>query len=96
MISIDTWAVIAVLDDTVTLECPFLPGETMQVPAEEIGVCDVGDILSTETGGWAFLRCEELRDLSEEGRKIFFDFIREKGFWYDDPEQYGFLAGHGE
>ena len=94
MISIDTWAVIAVDDSSVSVESPFEPeGDPWKVPAEEIGIeCEVGDILSTETGGWLYLEYGEVSDLTDEGRKIFFDYIKRKGFRYSDPEKYGFIA----
>ena len=92
MITIDTWAVIAVEGDTYTVECPFDERITMTVTQEEIGECSVGSILSTETGGWDYLQYEELNDLTEEGRKIFFDYIKEKGFHYSYLEKYGFIA----
>jgi len=46
---------------------------TMTVSVEKIGVeeCSVGDIFSTESGGWDYLKYSELNDLNDEGRKIF-------------------------
>lgn len=52
----------------------------------------VGDILSTETGGFDYLEPEELNDLTKEGRRIFYDYIKRKGFHYSFPEKYGFIA----
>ena len=97
MIPIDTWAVIAVDDSNVIVECPFMPENDINnawtVPTEEIGIeCNVGDILSTETGGWLHLKYEELNDLTDEGRKIFWDYIKQKGFRYSFLEKYGFIA----
>jgi len=97
MITLDTWAVIGVEGDTVILENPFFPdGEPWRVPAEEIGgECnfEVGDILSTETGGWLFLEADEpQRDLTAEGQIIFADYLRRKGFHYSDPERFGYIA----
>lgn len=94
MITIDTWAVIAVDDNSVIVECPFMPENgTMTVPVEEIGECNIGDILSTETGGWLYLKKEELKDLNDTGRKIFEDYLNRKGFVYHDTKHYGFIAG---
>ena len=97
MITIDTWAVISADKDHITLECPFQEGNPWIVPVEwfgfdeEHGFC-VGDILSTETGGLDYLNYEELDDLTEEGRKIFYDYIKKKGFHYPLLEKYGFIA----
>ncbi|MDE6780359.1 MAG: hypothetical protein K2J40_02730 [Ruminococcus sp.] len=94
MITIDTWAVIAVDDNSVIVECPFMPENgTMTVPVEEIGKCNIGDILSTETGGWFYLREEDLKDLNDTVRKIFEDYLNRKGFVYYDTKHYGFIAG---
>lgn len=93
MITIDTWAVIAVDNNSVTVECPFMSENgRMTVPVEEIGECNIGDILSTETGGWLYLKEEELKDLNESGRKIFEDYLNQKGFEYYDTKRYGFIA----
>lgn len=93
MIPIDTWAVVAVDDQSVIVECPFLPENgTMTVSAEEIGECSVGDILSTETGGWMYLKEAELQDLNDSGRKTLADYISRKGFVYHDIKRYGFIA----
>jgi len=94
MITIDTWAVIAVDDSNVIVECPFMPESSWTVSIEEIGVeeCNIGDILSTETGGWLYLKYQELNDLTEEGQKIFWDYIKQKGFRYSFLEKYGFIA----
>ena len=92
MISIDTWAVIAVEGNSIILECPFTPESgTMTISVEEIGECDVGDILSTETGGWLYLKEEELKDLNDDGRRIFIDYLKQKGFIYHDTT-YGYIA----
>lgn len=94
MISIDTWAVVAIDGSTITVECPFREDCKWQVSIDEIGAeeCSIGDILSTETGGWDYLKYEELDDLNDEGRKIFFDYIKRKGFKYSDIQKYGFIA----
>ena len=95
MISIDTWAVIAVDENNIILESPFTPeGGTWTVPREEIGLedCKAGDILSTETGGWLYLREDELEDITDEGRRIFEDYIARKGFTYCDRKRFGFIA----
>lgn len=93
MITIDTWAVVAVENDIITVECPFKPESgKWNVPIEEIGECIIGDILSTETGGWTYLKFEELNDLNDEGRRIFYDYIKIKGFRYCDVKNYGFIA----
>lgn len=95
MITLDTWAVIGVEGDTVILENPFFPeGEPWRVPAEEIGgECGIGDILSTETGGWLFLEAHEPeQDLTPEGQKIFADYLRQKGFHYSYLERFGYIA----
>ena len=65
--------------DTVTVENPFFD-IIDRVSIEEIGYSEVGDILSTETGGWLFLREEELTDLTEEYRGIFREYLKAKGF----------------
>ena len=91
MITIDTWVVVAVDNDIITVECPFQNG-TMTISAEEIGRCNVGDILSTESGGWEYLKYEELNDLNDEGRKIFYDYINKKDFYYSFVEKYGFIS----
>ncbi|MBR1863269.1 MAG: hypothetical protein IJ806_04200 [Ruminococcus sp.] len=95
MIPIDTWAVIAADDSNVILECPFMPENgTWTVPIEEIGIeeCKAGDIFSTETGGWLYLEYEELNDLTDEGQKIFWDYIKRKRFTYYGIKRYGFIA----
>ncbi|MBQ8965654.1 hypothetical protein [Ruminococcus sp.] len=92
MITIDTWAVIAVNGSEVKVECPFSPGGDVSFSMEETGNCKVGDILSTETGGWLYLEYKELNDLTEEGRRIFWDYIKQKGFRYSFLEKYGFIA----
>lgn len=97
MVPIDTWAVIAVDNDNITVECPFMPENgIMTVSAEEIGECDVGDILSTESGGWLYLKEEELNDLNDNGRKIFEDYLARKGFVYHDTKRYGFIAANSD
>ena len=81
MISIDTWVVIEVDADRVIVECPFLENNsTMTVPMDEIGECEVGDVLSTESGGWLMLDIEELKELSDDGRKTFNDYMEKRGF----------------
>ena len=92
MISIDTWFVIDITEDTVYLECPFVEGSPMAVDMEEIGERNIGDVLSSETGGWLYLSYDEINDLSEEGKIIFFEYIKSKGFTYSDMEKYGFMA----
>lgn len=94
MITIDTWAVVAIDGSTITVECPFREDCKWQISIDEIGVeeCSIGSILSTETGGWYYLEFEELDDLNDEGRKIFFDYIKRKGFKYSDIQKYGFIA----
>ncbi|MGN0606635.1 MAG: hypothetical protein ACI4JM_08945 [Oscillospiraceae bacterium] len=92
MIPMDTWAVTEITDDGVMVECPFTDGSPMKVSTDEIGFCDVGDILSTETGGWDYLKADELNDLSDEGRKIFEDYIKRKGFRYSNIAEYSFIA----
>ncbi|MDO5156131.1 MAG: hypothetical protein Q4D51_09220 [Eubacteriales bacterium] len=74
------------------LKCPFVDGEPMAVDIEEIGECDIGDVLSSETGGWSYIQYNEINDLSEEGKKVFFEFIESKGFHYSNLEKYGFIA----
>ena len=95
MITSDTWAVIGVEGDQVLLENPFFPAqEPWRVPAEEIGgEHGVGDILSTETGGWLFLEAHEpQQDLTAEGQRIFADYLRQKGFRYSYLERFGYIA----
>lgn len=92
MISIDTWFVTDITDDIVYLQCPFVDGTLMEVPVEELEDCNIGDVFSSETGGLEYLQYDELEDLSEKGRKIFFDYIKTKGFQYSDLEKYGFIA----
>lgn len=101
MISIDTWAVIAADEKNLTLECPWQEGNPWNVPVEWFGYDEghgfcVGDILSTETGGLDYLEYEELNDLTEEGRTVFWEYIKRKGFRYTDLEKYGFIADRTE
>lgn len=96
MITIDTWVVVETAGDTVTVECPF-PLENgnmykMIISVEDIGICNIGDVLSTETGGWDYLKYNELNDLNDEGRQIFYNYINKKGFHYSFLEKYGFIA----
>lgn len=44
------------------------------------------------TGGWDYLKADELNDLSDEGRKIFEDYIKRKEFRYSNIAEYGFIA----
>ena len=79
------------------MECPFQEGNLWIVSVEWFGFDEdhtfhVGDIFSTETGGLDYLKYEELDDLTEEGRKIFYAYIKKKGFHYSFPEKYGFIA----
>lgn len=97
MITIDTWAVIAAEKDKITLECPFQEGNTWVVPVALFGYDEehsfsVGDILSTETCGLDYPEPEELNDLTKEGRRIFYDYIKRKGFHYSFSEKCGFIA----
>ena len=39
-----------------------------------------------------YLKYEELDDLTKEGRKIFYAYIKKKGFHYSFLEKYGFIA----
>lgn len=92
MITIDTWVVVEVANDTITVECPFLEDGKWTISSEDVGECSVGDVLSTETGGWEYLKYEELNDLNDEGRQIFYNYINKKGFHYLDLEKYGFIS----
>lgn len=93
MLTTDTWAVVAIDSGIVTVECPFmLQNGTMAISVEEIGECGVGDIFSTESGGWVYLKYSELNDLNNEGRKIFYNYINKRGFRYSFAERYGFIA----
>ena len=97
MITIDTWAVLSADKDHITLECPFQEGNLWIVSVDWFGFDEehtfhVGDIFSTETGGFDYLKYEELDDLTEEGRKIFYAYIKKKGFHYSFLEKYGFIA----
>ena len=97
MITIDTWAVISADKDNITLECPFQDGNPCIVSVEWFGFAEehdfhVGDILTTETGGMDYLKYKELDDITKEGRKTFYAYIKKKGFHYSFLEKYGFIA----
>ena len=84
MITIDTHIVIGIDNETVTVQCPFNNAGPWKVSVEEIGVCEIGEVLSTESGGWDILRREELDQLNEEGWKMLEAFLKSKNMRLSD------------
>ena len=84
MIVVDTHIVIGIDDRSVTVQCPFNNVGPWQVPVEEIGICVIGEVLSTESGGWDILREEELNQLNEDGWKMLNGFLETHNMKFSD------------
>ena len=84
MIVVDTYIVTGIDDSSVTVQCPFNNVGPWQVPVEEIGICGIGEVLSTESGGWDILREEELNQLNEDGWKMLNAFLEIHNMKFSD------------